>query len=80
METIQKQLELEKEQHLEDLESLTGLENKIKLFRQLNDLLNDYSDEAEHQDGYQYWNNFETLREFLEDLNLYLTHYDKELF
>jgi len=31
----------------------------------------EYVDEAEHQDGYGYWDQFNTLEEVIEDFDLY---------
>lgn len=32
----------------------------------------DYTSEAEHQDGWTYWDNFDTPEEFLKDFAIYL--------
>ena len=32
----------------------------------------EYADEAEHQDGAEYWDNFETITDVLVDFGLYL--------
>lgn len=39
--------------------------------RQIRDLVQEYISEAEHGDGYGYWDNFSNLKEIFEDMALY---------
>jgi hypothetical protein len=36
------------------------------------DVAAEYADESEHQDGYEYWNQFESYQDMYEDFDLYV--------
>ena len=35
-------------------------------------LWQEYVSEAEHQDGYSYWSNFDSIAEIIDDFNIYV--------
>jgi hypothetical protein len=44
-------------------------------FANFGDMLREYINEAEHQDGDGYWDNFNSLKEVLEDIQRYFDNY-----
>lgn len=54
----------------------TGRNNRGKVFRtllkeRLLNLVDEYCDEGEHQDGQEYWDQFDNLEQAYQDLILY---------
>ena len=57
-----------------DAQAEIGLQHKDKILNKFKDLVDEYISEAEHQDGYSYWNNFKDEKEFVEDLAIYISN------
>ena len=55
-----------------DKEAELGRQNKEKIINRFRELVDEYIGEAEHQDGYGYWNNFKNVKEFVKDFELYV--------